>query len=238
MRSSARHALIMPILGLLASLLVATCVKAVVAQGNGQTKLNCDRGPCDAVARGRAAFSDRNLTGLEGNGRACADCHMPSENFQLSPAAAKARFEAFIADRKHNKNADDPLFRAVDADDFRTNGDDASDYSNLVENGLVRVTLPLPPNVRLLDPATCPVPSSTCQPTNEATVDVFRAVIPVSTSRLPVPMASTPYGPRTPALRSVRIQSARTRKVAISTMRASARCRSKHGERSSRTPRF
>ena len=49
------------------------------------------------VARGRAAFNDRNPGKLGGNGRACADCHVPSEAFQLSPAAARARFEALIA---------------------------------------------------------------------------------------------------------------------------------------------
>ena len=48
---------------------------------NNATKLNCDEPPCDAVARGRAAFNDRNLNQIGGNGRACADCHMPSENF-------------------------------------------------------------------------------------------------------------------------------------------------------------
>src|SRR2546425_767778 len=85
--------------------------------GNGATKLNCDEGPCDAVARGRKAFNDRNLKELGGNGRACADCHMPSENFQLSPAAAEAWFDVLLAKRAHNKNADDPLFRPVDADD-------------------------------------------------------------------------------------------------------------------------
>jgi cytochrome c peroxidase len=197
MRSSARYALMTPILGLFATLLVATCVKAVVAQGNGQTKLKCDSGPCDAVARGRGAFNDRNLKGLEGNGRACADCHMPSENFQLSPAAARARFEALMAERKHNTNADDPLFRPIDADDFRINGEDASDYSNLVDNGLVRVTLPLPPNVSLLDPRTCPVPSRTCQPTTETTVDVFRAVIPVLNVAITGPDGVDPVWPPT-----------------------------------------
>ncbi len=79
---------------------------------------------------------------------------MPSESFQLSPAAARARFERLMARRVRNPRADDPLFRPVDADDFRVNGDAASDFSNLVENGLVRVTMPLPLNVRLIDPAT------------------------------------------------------------------------------------
>ena len=166
-------------------------------QGNGATKLNCEAPPCDAVARGRAAFNDRNLNQLGGNGRACADCHMPSENFQLSPAVARARFEALQAEQAHNVNADDPLFRPVDADDFRVNGDNASDFSNLVENGLIRVTLPLPLNVKLIDPATG-------QPTNETSVDLWRAVMPVFNVAITGPdgVAPTwpPGAPRTPIM--------------------------------------
>lgn len=143
-----------------------------LAQGNGATKLNCDNGPCDGVARGRAAFDDRNLNELGGNGRACADCHMPSDSFQLSPSAARARLDTLLAKLAHNKNADDPLFRPVDADDFRVNGDNASDFSNLVENGLVRVTMPLPLNVKVIDPATG-------QPSDDTSVDLWRAVMPV-----------------------------------------------------------
>ncbi len=141
-------------------------------EGNGATQLNCEEQPCDAVARGRAAFNRRNLKQLGGNGRSCADCHMPSDGFQLSPASARARYDELLAKQENNKNADDPLFRPVDADDFRTNGDSASDFSNLVENGLVRVTMPLPLNVKLIDPATG-------QPTDETSVDLWRAVMPV-----------------------------------------------------------
>ena len=154
---------------------------AISAEGVGETKLNCQSTPCDAVARGRVAFNDRNLRDLGGNGRACADCHVPSESFQLSPAVARSRFEALVAKRAINKNADDPLFRPVDADDFRQHGDAANDYSNLIENGLVRVTLPLPANVRLIDPASCPtLDPIACQPTNETSVDLWRAVMPVN----------------------------------------------------------
>jgi cytochrome c peroxidase len=141
-------------------------------EGNGAIELNCNEPPCDAVARGRAAFNRRNLNQLGGNGRSCADCHMPSESFQLSPAAARTRFDALQAARENNRNADDPLFRPVDADDFRINGDNAIDFSNLVENGLVRVTMPLPLNVKLLD-------TVTGQPTEETSVDLWRAVMPV-----------------------------------------------------------
>jgi cytochrome c peroxidase len=155
---------------------------------NGATKLNCDEQPCDEVARGRAAFHDRNLSRLGGNGRACSDCHLPSDGFQLSPAAAKARFEALQAAREHNKNADDPLFRPVDADDFRLNGDAAGDFSNLVENGLIRVTMPLPPNVRLIDPATG-------QPSDETSVDLWRAVMPVFNVAITGPDGVAPVWP-------------------------------------------
>src|SRR6266498_1773968 len=158
------------------------------SEGNGEIQLNCDEGPCDAVARGRAAFNDRNLNQLGGNGRSCADCHMPSEGFQLSPAAARARFDALQAKREFNKNADDPLFRPVDADDFRINGDNAIDFSNLVENGLIRITMPLPLNVKLIDPATG-------QPTDETSVDLWRAVMPVLNVAITGPDGVLPIWP-------------------------------------------
>jgi mono/diheme cytochrome c family protein len=184
---------------ILAAALSATGRGIFSGQGNGETKLNCAVQPCDAVARGRAAFNDRNLKELGGNGRACADCHVPSENFQLSPAVARARFEALLAKREYNKNADDPLFRPVDADDFRQNGDNASQYSNLVENALIRVTMPLPPNVRLIDPTTCPMADPVlCQPTGETSVDLWRAVMPVNNVAITGPDGVAPIWPPTP----------------------------------------
>ncbi len=157
-------------------------------EGNGAIELNCDEGPCDAVARGRKAFNDRNLKELSGNGRSCADCHMPSEGFQLSPAAARARFDALREKLEQNKNADDPLFRPVDADDFRINGDNAIDFSNLLDNGLVRVTMPLPLNVKLIDPATG-------QPSEETSVDLWRAVMPVLNVAITGPDGVLPIWP-------------------------------------------
>jgi cytochrome c peroxidase len=144
-----------------------------LAQSGGQ----CDGESCVAVVRGVFSFLDRRLHGLQGNGRACADCHMPADNFQLSPADAEARFQALQARRIGNSRADDPLFRPVDADDFHINGDNASDFSNLRENGLIRITLPLPANVRLIDPATN-------APSNETTADVWRMVPTVNNVRL------------------------------------------------------
>jgi cytochrome c peroxidase len=131
--------------------------------------VDCGGEPCDAVVRGALAFVDRRLDGLGANGRSCADCHMPSDQFQLSPQSAERRFQFLRFLRLWNSRADDPLFRPIDADDFRTNGNRASDFSNLRQNGLVRVTLPLPPNVRLIDPATN-------LPSNETIADVWRMV--------------------------------------------------------------
>jgi len=179
------------VVGLLGVVFSSTSGGVGRAQGNGAIKLNCAQQPCDQVARGRAAFNDGNLKALGGNGRACAACHMPSEHFQLSPAAARARFEALLAKREFNKNADDALFRPVDADDFHMNGENASDFSNLVDNGLVRVTLPLPPNVRLLDPVTG-------QPTNETATDLFRAVMPVMNVAITGPDGVVPIWPPAP----------------------------------------
>jgi hypothetical protein len=116
---------------------------------------------------------------------------MPSEAFQLSPGIARARFEALLSKLSDNKNADDPLFRPVDADDFRVNGDNASDFSNLVENGLVRVTMPLPANVRLVDPATG-------LPSNDTSVDLWRAVMPVLNVAISGPDGVLPIWPPAP----------------------------------------
>ena len=119
-----------------------------------QVPADCGGEPCDAVVRGLRAFFDRELDGLGANGRACADCHMATDHFQLSPADVEARFRLLELRRRGDPNADDPLFRPIDADDFRINGENASDFSNLRQNGLVRVTLPLPPNIKLVDPVT------------------------------------------------------------------------------------
>jgi cytochrome c peroxidase len=139
--------------------------------------LDCGGEPCDAVVRGLLAFFDRRLHGLDANGRACADCHILTDNFQLSPASAEARFQLLQRRRQRNPNADDPLFRPIDADDFRTNGENASDFSNLRENGLVRISFPLPPNIRLIDPVTNLL-------SDELFADVWRMVPTVNDVRL------------------------------------------------------
>jgi hypothetical protein len=150
----------------------------------------CGGESCISVARGLIGFLDRRLHGLGGNGRSCADCHIPRDSFQLSPASAEARFQFLQWRRTWNPAAQDPLFLPLDADDFRTNGALANDFSNLRENGLIRVTLPLPANVRLIDPATNAV-------STETSVDVWRAVPSVFDVKLTGPDGAIPW-PRGP----------------------------------------
>ena len=157
-----------------------------------QVPQDCAGEPCDAVVRGLFAFFDRRPHGLEGNGRACADCHMATDRFQLSPASVEARFRLLQLRRRWNPQADDPLFRPIDADDFRTRGEDADDFSNLRQNGLVRIVFPLPAKVRLIDPATN-------APSSETFVDVWRAVPTVNDVALTGPDGTNPWarGPNT-----------------------------------------
>ncbi len=145
------------------------------------------------VCRGKVNFHDRTLAGLGGNGRACSDCHMDSENFQLTPAAAQARLAKMTA-----TGVDDPLFRAIDADDFRVNGAAARDFTNLTQNGLIRVTIALPANVKLLDcAATVPCPAS-ARPTSESAADVWRSVPSILDANITGPDGAAPAWPRGP----------------------------------------
>jgi cytochrome c peroxidase len=148
--------------------------------------VDCGNEPCDAVHRGAMAFVKRTLPGLDTNGRACADCHMLTDHFQLSPASAEARFQQLQTARQTDPDADDPLFRPIDADDFRIHGDEANDYRNLRENGLIRITFALPANIKLIDPATG-------SPSNETFVDVWRMVPTVNDVKLTGPDSQNPW---------------------------------------------
>jgi cytochrome c553 len=142
--------------------------------------IECSGQQCGAFERGLHAFVDREVDGLGGNGRACADCHMPTNSFQLSPASAEARYQLLQFRLRFDPKSDDPLFRPIDADDFRIHGARASDFTTLRRNGLIRITLPLPANVRLIDPVTN-------LPSAETFVDVWRSVPSVNNVALTGP---------------------------------------------------
>jgi hypothetical protein len=115
---------------------------------------------------------------------------MAADQFQLSPAGAEARFQRLQLRRLSNPDADDPLFRPIDADDFRINGENATDFSNLRQNGLVRITFTLPPNIRVIDLATN-------APSVDTFVDVWRSVPSVNNVALTGPDDANPW-PRGP----------------------------------------
>ena len=177
-------------------LAIAWRTKSAKAQGTSVPRaqvplgVDCDKEPCDSVARGFHAFFDRELHGLSSNGRSCADCHMASDHFQLSPASVESRYQLLQWRRQSNPKADDPLFRPIDADDFAINGENASDFRNLRENGLVRVLIPLPPNIKLIDPATN-------LPSSETFAEVWRAVPSINDVKLTGPDGVNPW-PRGP----------------------------------------
>jgi cytochrome c peroxidase len=80
-----------------------------------------------------------------GNGRSCATCHNPKDGFSLSPATVEARWQRLQRARRFNPNADDPLFRSIDADDGK------QDFTLLRTRALIKVRVPLPDRVRLTD---------------------------------------------------------------------------------------
>src|SRR5688572_6086980 len=91
-----------------------TAVDREYATDSAQPPTDCGGEPCDAVLRGLLAFFDHRPHGLDGNGRSCADCHMPTNGFQLSPSNVEARFRLLEWRRRWDPNADDPLFRPID----------------------------------------------------------------------------------------------------------------------------
>jgi cytochrome c peroxidase len=72
------------------------------------------------------------------NGRACTTCHVLDEDTTLRPASVTARLQA---------NPQDPLFHRLDADDPAA----ATLTFAHLEKGLVRVVLPLPDNMDVID---------------------------------------------------------------------------------------
>lgn len=171
-----------------------------IDDGDACTTDTCDpvtgpaHAPVDsAVCRGKLAFDDGDLPGLGANGRACSTCHVESTAFGLTPANVEQRFQ--------DSGGTDPLFNPIDADDFRINGMAANDYTNLRQRGLIRVSIPLPANVKLLDCGSqIPCPAS-AQPTNETVADVWRQVPTVfnvaNTGPDTGPGATWPRGPNT-----------------------------------------
>lgn len=72
------------------------------------------------------------------NGRSCTTCHVPEDNFTLTPEHVARLLET---------NPNDPLFAAIDADDPTA---ETLTFEHL-EKGLVRVWITLPDNMDVID---------------------------------------------------------------------------------------
>jgi cytochrome c peroxidase len=102
------------------------------------------------------------------NGRSCASCHVLDEATTLRPDSVAARLAA---------DPSDPLFNRIDADDPSA---ETPSYEHL-KKGLVRVVLPLPDNMDVIDEGGNVVSSP------ERTVFVWRGVPSVANVALTAP---------------------------------------------------
>ena len=106
------------------------------------------------------------------NGRSCGTCHVDSDAWTITPEHIQARF--------WGTNGQDPLFRTNDGSncadaDVSTFAKAKQAYSLLMEKGLIRVELPIPPNaefniVSVDDPYGCGA--------TPGRVSVYRRVLP------------------------------------------------------------
>jgi cytochrome c peroxidase len=102
------------------------------------------------------------------NERSCATCHVPENNFTLTPEHVARVFET---------NPQDPLFAPIDADDPSA---ETLSFEHL-KKGLVRVWLPLPDNVDLIDDG------GTVITPGERKIFVWRSVPTIQDSALTAP---------------------------------------------------
>jgi cytochrome c peroxidase len=100
---------------------------------------------------------------LGSNGRSCSSCHDAADGWSITPAHLQQRF--------NNSQGTDPIFRTLDgancpSDDVSTPAAATSAYSQLLNHGLIRMTLPMPANaefsiVAITDPYQCPETTAT-----------------------------------------------------------------------------
>ena len=108
------------------------------------------------------------------NGRSCATCHVASQAMSIAPPDIRRRFSA--------THGQDPLFAGVDGANCTTvKRSDRAGHSLLLEHGLIRIGLTLPPSPQFTlsvahDPYGCAL---TTDPVSGAvTVSVYRRPLP------------------------------------------------------------
>lgn len=85
------------------------------------------------VALGKRLFERETF---DGNDRTCSTCHTKRTG-TISPEQIQELYE---------EDPENPIFRSIDSDDG-----EGDSYTRLLHNATVRIKLPLPPNIRLVD---------------------------------------------------------------------------------------
>jgi len=116
------------------TMLLGCAPSAADVAPTGVTTENLTAGEAARFIRGGLLFQFEEF---HGNDRTCGDCHRPLSFFDLSPQDVQSI---------HQIDADNPLFRPLDSNDGVGN-----DYSDMINDGLVRVHVVLAPNVTVDD---------------------------------------------------------------------------------------
>ncbi len=127
------------------------------------------------TSAGRIDMSNPFFKSLGTNGRSCVSCHTPSDAWTVTPAHIEERFEA--------SQGTDPIFRPVDgancpSADVSTVEARRQAYSNLLNKGLIRVSMGVPDGAEfkvtgISDPNHCPQ-------TTAAGLALFRRPLPAT----------------------------------------------------------
>jgi cytochrome c peroxidase len=86
---------------------------------------------------------------FDGNGRTCSTCHSERSAGTISPEVVQARYARHHLHWNHRRDRADPLFNPIDSDDGV-----GESYTRLLTDATIRITLPLPPFVSLVDDPT------------------------------------------------------------------------------------
>jgi cytochrome c peroxidase len=121
------------VIGIAAGLLAVASTVVLAPPGYAQGAPRAGGTFPEVVETGKLLF-DRETFG--GNGRTCETCHTKKTG-TISIQEVQDRF---------TRNPRDPLFRAPDSDDGT-----GSSFSRLVTTGTIRIDVPLPSNVKVLD---------------------------------------------------------------------------------------
>ncbi len=115
-------------------------------------------GTVETFSQTQVNTSNPFFTQLGTNNRTCSSCHVGSDGWSINPADLQQRFQS--------TQGTDPVFRVVDgancpSADVSTFAAATAAYSQLLNFGLIRMTLPVPANaefsiVSITDPYQCP----------------------------------------------------------------------------------